>query len=129
MNYGKLTVSALLAGLLAVGLAACGGGSGGGETTATNGDKGVFVVVPTIVVKNAEPVGGVRRLEYSAGEDIRFKVKSDTADEVHFHGYDIGKDVAAGGTVSFNVPAEIEGIFEVELEEHHEQIAEVRVNP
>ena len=35
----------------------------------------------------------------------------------------------AGGTVSFDFPAEIEGIFEVELEGRGEQIAELRVNP
>lgn len=83
----------------------------------------------TIVVKNGEPVGGVQELEYGAGEQVRFKVDSDVADEVHVHGYDLMKDVAAGGSVSFSFPAEIEGIFEVELEEHGEQIAELRVNP
>jgi hypothetical protein len=125
VRFDKRTFALPAALCLAFGLAACGGGKGGSTTVslATGGKT------PTIVVRNAEPVGGIQRLEYSAGEDIRFKVKSDTADEVHFHGYDVMKDVAAGGTVSFDVPAEIEGIFEVELEEHKEQIAEIRVNP
>jgi len=83
----------------------------------------------TIVVRNGEPVGGVRELEYDAGERVRFEVRSDVADEVHVHGYDLMKDVAAGGTVSFSFPADIEGIFEVELEGLTEQIAELRVNP
>jgi hypothetical protein len=39
------------------------------------------------------------------------------------------QDVPAGGTVSFDFPAEIEGIFEAELEGRKEQIAEIRVNP
>jgi hypothetical protein len=39
------------------------------------------------------------------------------------------KDVPAGGSVSFSFPAEIEGIFEAELEGRKEQIAEIRVNP
>jgi hypothetical protein len=85
--------------------------------------------VPTIVIRNGEPVGGVQELEYSAGEEIRFEVKSDVADEVHVHGYDLMKDVPAGGTVSFDFPAEIEGIFEAELEGRKEQILELRVNP
>jgi hypothetical protein len=80
-------------------------------------------------VRNGEPVGGVHDLEYSAGEEIRFEVTSDVADEVHVHGYDLMEEVAAGGTVSFDFPAEIEGIFEVELEGRQEQIAELRVNP
>jgi Cu-Zn family superoxide dismutase len=85
--------------------------------------------VPTIVIRNGEPVGGIKELEYDAGDEIRFEVSSDVADEVHVHGYDLMQDVPAGGTVSFDFPAEIEGIFEAELEGRKEQIAEIRVNP
>lgn len=85
--------------------------------------------VPTIEVKNEEPVGGVQELEFESGEEIRFRVSSDAAEEIHVHGYDIAKDVPAGGTVEFSFPAEIEGIFEVELEALGTQIAELRVNP
>jgi hypothetical protein len=85
--------------------------------------------VPVVVVENGEPRGGIRELTYNSGEAIRFRVESDVADEVHFHGYDVGKDVEAGGTVSFSVPATIPGIFEVELEDAREQIAEVTVEP
>ncbi len=85
--------------------------------------------LPTIVVRDGEPVGGVKRLEYSAGDEIRFEVSSDAAEEIHVHGYDVAKDVPAGGSVRFAIPADIEGIFEVELEELGVQIAELRVNP
>lgn len=95
-----------------------------GEEAASRGGK-----VPTIVVRNGEPVGGVAELEYSAGEQVRFEVTSDVADEVHVHGYDFLQVVPAGGTVSFDFPAEIEGIFEVELEQRTTQIAELTVNP
>lgn len=83
----------------------------------------------TIVVENGKPVGGVQELEYDAGDQIAFRVESDVADEVHVHGYDLMQDVAAGGSAEFSFPAEIEGIFEVELEGRKEQIAEIRVNP
>jgi Cu-Zn family superoxide dismutase len=83
----------------------------------------------TIVVEHGEPVGGVQELEYNAGDRIAFRVESDVADEIHVHGYDLMKDVEAGGSVEFSFPAEIEGIFEVELEGRKEQIAEIRVNP
>jgi Cu-Zn family superoxide dismutase len=95
-----------------------------GEEAASRGGK-----VPTVVVRNGEPLGGVAELEYSAGEDVRFEVTSDVADEVHVHGYDFAQLVQAGGTVSFDFPAEIEGIFEVELEDRKTQIAELTVNP
>ncbi len=99
---------------------ACAELEGGGGGTAS---------IPTVVVRNGEPVGGIQELEYSAGEEVRFEVESDVADEVHVHGYDLMEDVPANGTVSFDFPAEIEGIFEVELEGRKEQIAELRVNP
>ena len=54
---------------------------------------------------------------------------SDVSDEVHVHGYDIMKDVEAGGSVSFDFPATIEGVFEAELEGRKEQILELTVNP
>lgn len=83
----------------------------------------------TIVVKNGEPVGGIQQLTYNEGERVRFKVDSDVSDEIHVHGYDIMKDVEAGGSVSFDFPATIEGVFEAELEDRKEQILELTVNP
>jgi hypothetical protein len=97
--------------------------SGGSDTSATT--KGVT----TIVIKNGEPVGGIAQLTYNKGEEVRFKVDSDVSDEVHMHGYDIMKDVKAGGSVSFDFPATIEGVFEAELEGRKEQILELTVNP
>ena len=85
--------------------------------------------VPTIVIKNGKPVGGIRELTYNEGEQIHFKVDSDVSDEVHVHGYDIMKDVTAGGSVSFDFPASLEGVFEAELEGRKEQIIELTVNP
>src|SRR5665811_1359732 len=137
-------VVALLALGAVLGLAACGsddsgGGAYGGASTSTTTDStstgenetaaASKPAVETIVVRNGEPVGGVAELTYSAGEEVRFEVRSDVADEVHIHGYDLTKDVPAGGTVSFSFPAELEGLFEVELEQRVEQIAELRVNP
>lgn len=112
-------------------------GGGGKEAAAPpkiacaelEGSPGATAAAPTVVVRNGEPVGGVQELEFSAGERIRFSVESDVADEIHVHGYDLAQNVPAGGEVSFDFPADIEGIFEVELEGRGEQIAELRVNP
>ena len=85
--------------------------------------------VATIVVKGGKPVGGVKRITFRKNGQIVFVVRSDVADEVHFHGYDIAKDVKAGGSVRFTTKAKIDGRFEVELEDRATQIAEVEVTP
>jgi len=92
-------------------------------------DKPDAPAEPTIVIKDGQPVGGVADLTFNSGDDVKFVVDSDTADEVHVHGYDIGEDVEAGGTVKFDFPADLEGVFEVELESSATQIAELTVNP
>ncbi len=98
----------------------------GAESTSTSDAGGK---VPVIVIEQGKPVGGVRDLTYNAGERVRFEVRSDVSDEIHVHGYDLMKDVEAGGSVEFDFPATIEGVFEAELEGRGEQIAELTVNP
>jgi hypothetical protein len=139
MNYLKRVVPLLLAIAAVTSLTACGSSDDNGNIITTNvgpngekaagGGNGGESAATTIIIRNGELVGGVEELEYSAGEEVRFDVRSDVADEIHVHGYDLMKDVPAGGSVSFSFPAEIEGIFEVELEGRKEQIAELRVNP
>jgi hypothetical protein len=73
--------------------------------------------------------GKVTNLRFKQGDTVRFRVRADVADEVHVHGYDLMKDVEPGKTVTFSFPATITGIFEVELEDAGEQIAELRVDP
>ncbi|HET9162502.1 MAG TPA: hypothetical protein VFN89_03520 [Solirubrobacterales bacterium] len=99
--------------------------SGGNSDSSSEPTKGVT----TITIKHGKPVGGIAQLTYNKGEEVRFKVDSDVSDEVHMHGYDIMKDVKAGGSVSFHFPATIEGVFEAELEGRKEQILELTVNP
>jgi hypothetical protein len=129
MNNATKLFGVVLVLLAALALSACGSGSTSSGNSSTTNQGTQAGSVPTIVIKNGEPVGGIKQLEYSAGEQIHFKVESDIAEEVHFHGYEVMKDVKAGGTVTFDMPAEIEGIFEVELEGKKEQIAEITVNP
>jgi hypothetical protein len=85
--------------------------------------------VPTVRVVNGQPQGGVRKLDFQKGGEVRFRVVSDTPDEIHVHGYDLMKDVAKGGSVSFRFPASIDGRFVVELEGRGIQIAELDVQP
>jgi len=98
-------------------------------TATTQKQKQTKPKVTTIVVKGGEPAGGVQELEYTRGEVVRFQVDSDVAEEVHVHGYDVIEEVAPGKLASFSFPADIEGVFEVELEGSATQIAELTVEP
>jgi ABC-type glycerol-3-phosphate transport system substrate-binding protein len=138
MNHANKVLLLLLALVAIGGLAACGSDddSASGTATTANSDKqatsqaeSTKSATPTIVVRNGEPVGGLQELEYDAGDEIRFRVSSNQADEVHVHGYDVEKEIPAGGAVTIAFPADIEGIFEVELHGSETQIAELRVNP
>jgi FtsP/CotA-like multicopper oxidase with cupredoxin domain len=82
---------------------------------------------PLIEIEGGEVKGGVSEIRAEAGDTVRFSVTSDAADEVHVHGYDVKKDVEAGGTARFSFKATIPGIFEIELEGSHLQIASLRV--
>ena len=84
---------------------------------------------PTVRVVNAKPQGGIQKLKFNKGDQINFRVVSDTADEIHVHGYDLMKDVPKGGSVTFSFKGSIDGRFVVELEDHKEQIAELDVQP
>jgi hypothetical protein len=95
-------------------------GTGGNSDTKSSGPV-------TITVKNGQPVGGVKDVTFKKGGTVDLTVDSDTADEVHFHGYDVHKDVTKGGSVHFKFPATIEGKFVVELEDHKQTLANVTV--
>ncbi|MGZ8649894.1 MAG: hypothetical protein ACXW08_14895 [Solirubrobacteraceae bacterium] len=73
--------------------------------------------------------GKVRTLTVDQGDTVRFRVRHDTAEEVHIHGYDIAKDLEPNKTETVSFKAKITGIFEIELEGSGTQIAELKVEP
>jgi hypothetical protein len=105
--------------------------TGGADTssTATSTAPAAPPPPPTVRVVDAKPQGGIKKLNFNKGDQIRFKVVSDTADEIHVHGYDLMKDVPKNGSVTFSFKGSIDGRFVVELEGHGEQIAELDVQP
>lgn len=147
MNTRTALIGVVLVVVAVVLFIVLGGGSDSGSDTTTSGNTSKESVgsgggpgkeaeteskpeVTTIVVGNdGKPVGGVAEITVNQGEEVAFRVKSAVAEEIHVHGYDLMKDVPAGGTVSFEFPAEIEGIFEAELEGRGEQILELKVEP
>lgn len=73
--------------------------------------------------------GRVRELEFTEGDTIRFRVRSDADEEIHVHCYDITREVPAGETVTVSFKADITGICEVEFHGSGEPIAELKVEP
>jgi uncharacterized cupredoxin-like copper-binding protein len=84
----------------------------------------------SITVANGRPDGGLKHITVEKGGTINLAVTSNIADEVHVHGYDVEKEVKAGGTVRFHIKANMDGVFEVEVHKPTaNQIAELEVKP
>jgi hypothetical protein len=87
---------------------------------------------PTATPKPKPPLlqaGSVKKLSYTEGDTVTFRVRHDQPEEVHVHGYDIKQDLEPGKTETVSFKADITGIFEVELENSAQQLAELRVDP
>jgi ABC-type glycerol-3-phosphate transport system substrate-binding protein len=98
------------------------------DTTTTTTEAGKPTEVKVVVV-NGSPQGGIVRQTVNKDDQVVLVVTSDVADEIHLHGYDKAKDVAAGGTIRLPFKATIPGRFEAELESRGVQIAEITVEP
>lgn len=97
--------------------------SSGGSNKAKHTTPGARVVV-----SGGQPQGGIQKLVFNHNDQATFSVTSDVADEIHVHGYDIKKEIAKGGTVSYSFPARLTGVFVVELEHRGRQIASLEVH-
>jgi hypothetical protein len=82
-----------------------------------------------IMIRGGRPVDGIQRARVRQGRRVRLLVRSDVADHVHLHGYDIFRDVAPGAPARLAFRATVPGRFEVELEDRGIQIAELQVTP
>jgi len=79
--------------------------------------------------RDLEPVGGVKKIKVKKGDTVRIAVISDQDEEAHLHGYDISREIGPGKVGRYRFKADIDGIFELELEHAGVQIAELRVEP
>ena len=60
-------------------------------------------------------VGGPPRLEVAVGDLVEVTVRSDAADYVHLHTYDVSMAVSPDGPAILLVVAAIPGVFEAEM--------------
>jgi heme/copper-type cytochrome/quinol oxidase subunit 2 len=107
------------------------------QTTTARTPSGTTTTAPApqpafaqIRIRGAKPVGGVQKITLTKGDRARIEVSSpDTSDEIHLHGYDLKRDLKAGGSVRFSFPANADGIYEIELENAGVQIGKLVVEP
>jgi len=99
------------------------------ETTAPAATQPAEPAATRIRVEGGQPAGGVEKITVKTGDTVRLTVTSDAPQEIHVHGYDIIDNAGPGSPARFRFDADIEGVFEVELEGPHTQIAELRVEP
>jgi FtsP/CotA-like multicopper oxidase with cupredoxin domain len=83
-----------------------------------------------IRVRGGKPVGGIQTIEAEEGDTVRFRVITETPQEIHLHGYDITRNTTGSRpTAEFRVRADETGIFELEVHGTRTQIAELKVEP
>lgn len=85
--------------------------------------------VPLIEIKDGQPVGGVQELEFKVGEEVQIDIRSDAADEVHLHGYDLTVPIRAGKPQTLAFEAEIDGGYELESHVTGAPLANISILP
>lgn len=143
MPRSLLPLAALVA-AAALTVAACGGEGGGTTTTATTPPTATTPAPPppppppppkpevrtvTVAVRDGKVVGGLVRATLEKGDKVALVVRSDAAERVHLHGYDVAADVAPGKPARLVFVASLPGRFEVELENRGLAIADLEVRP
>jgi hypothetical protein len=117
----RILITTLVAAVVLV--SGCASSSGG--TTAGTGNGTVKTI--KVAVEGGKVVPSAHREKVPEGDTVRLVVTTDTADEIHVHGYDLMKDVAAGKTGTLEFVADQSGVFEVELEAAALQLLQLEV--
>jgi hypothetical protein len=94
------------------------------------GDQPSQGTTANIQIEGGQANGGVQKIEAKKGEPLQIQVASDKKLPIHFHGYDIEKPAAPGKPAVFKLDkANIDGVFEMEIESTKTKIAEITVKP
>ena len=80
-----------------------------------------------VTVTGGQATGDTGRVPVAAGEHVTLVVTSDTADELHLHGYDLSADLEPGVPATVEFDATIPGVFEVELHDAGTQLLSLQV--
>ena len=82
-----------------------------------------------IQIQNGKPVGGTTTFRVKQNDTLTFNVSSDTAGELHLHGYDLEREMVPGQSVTLTLTANATGRFLIEIEETEVEIGFLEVQP
>lgn len=140
LRRARLLGALTLAGCLSVSVTGCAAGDDGtlvgAETTAAvltpspdvaetptaaptpaPDDSGADIQLVEIQVADGQVSVAADRVEVALGAQVRLAVTSDTADELHVHGYDHSVELVPGRQATLELTADTPGLFDVELHE------------
>jgi hypothetical protein len=92
-----------------------------GETTTTSPEIDVLFEFGEVT--------GLGTVSVAVGDQVSVWVLSDVDAEIHVHSYDLFFEAKAGTPIEIAFPADVPGIFEVELEEAHIPLFVLEVTP
>jgi hypothetical protein len=137
-NAGRVAILVVLvAAAVVLFVALQGSDDDSGDDTTTSSSEATTQTAPAepapelIELRGGAPVGGVKKLTYSRGDQVRITVQLDEPQEdVHIHGYDL-EVLNPASAAEFDFRADVEGIFELEAHGPSGDVvlAEIRVEP
>lgn len=82
----------------------------------------------SVTVRGGKVSGDTGRVAVPLGTPVVLAVSSDVADEIHVHGYDLKKNIPAGGTAAITFTASKPGVWDVELENAKRTLLQLQVS-
>jgi hypothetical protein len=82
-----------------------------------------------LTVAGGKLVSGPAVIQVAQGTEVTLRIRSDRADELHLHGYDLHARIDADEPAELTFTADKSGRFEYELHDSHLELGALEVRP
>ena len=82
-----------------------------------------------LAVAGGKLVSGPAVIQVAQGTEVTIRIRSDRADELHLHGYDLHARINANEPAELKFTADKSGRFEYELHGSHRELGALEVRP
>ncbi len=82
-----------------------------------------------MVIEHGAKRSGPEVMKVTEGDEVSLTLRSDHADELHVHGYDLHANVKAGVPTTLNFKADRSGRFTLELHHSNVELGALEVSP